>query len=146
MNKLKNLFWLLAFQSAFAQVPEYNPMKEMQSVEGYARITVQGTIRTFLFSKPGNGVRFYIDGAAMGFTTRDDPAFTQEVPPGKYLIEACMGLWKFDDRKGGCVNVNLNAEPNTLYNIYHEVYLPPSLGLFPNPPEQKILGVAEMKF
>lgn len=121
-------------------------MKEMQSVEGHARITVQGTIRTFLFTKPGNGVRFYIDGAPMGFTTREDPAFTQEVPPGKYLIEACLGLWKVDDRKGGCVTVNLNAEPNTLYNIYHEFYLPPSFGLFPSPPEQKILGITEMKF
>jgi hypothetical protein len=91
-------------------------------------------------------VRFYIDGAPMGFSTRDDPAFTQEVPEGTYLIEACLGLWKPEDRKGGCVTVNLKAEPNTLYNIYHEVYIPPQFGMFPSPVEQKILAVQEMKF
>lgn len=132
--------------NVFAQAPEYNPMKEMQTVEGYARITVQGSMRTWLSTRAGNGVHFYIDGASMGFTTRDEPAFTQEVPEGNYLIEACMGLWKPEDRKGGCVTVNLDAKPNTLYNIYHEVYLPPQLGMFPTPPEQKILGVQEVKF
>lgn len=146
MSKLFLLLGLLSWSCAFAQAPEYNPLKELQTVEGYARITVQGTMRTWLSTRPGNGVRFYIDGAPMGFSTRDDPAFTQEVPEGTYLIEACLGLWKPEDRKGGCVTVNLKAEPNTLYNIYHEVYIPPQFGMFPSPVEQKILAVQEMKF
>ena len=146
MKKLTFVGALFCCFSAFSQAPEYNPMKEMQTVEGYARITVQGTMRTWLSTRPGNGVRFFIDGAPMGFTTRDDPAFTQEVPEGKYLIEACMGFWEPNDRKGGCLTINLEAAPNTLYNIYHEAYLPPQFGLLPTPPTQKILGIQEVKF
>ncbi len=146
MRKIIPFLWIFVFKFAVAQTQGFNPLKEMQSVEGHARITVQGTNRTWLFTKPGNYVRFYIDGAPMGFTTRDEPAFTQEVPEGKYLIEACLGLWKADDRKGGCVTINLNAEQNTLYNIYHEVYIPPQIGLVINMPQQSILDVREIKF
>jgi len=149
MNK-KNLFYPLVFlfvnEISLAQSPEFNPLKEMQTVDGYARITVQGSMRTWLTKHQGNGVHFYINGAPMGFTTRNDPAFTQEVPEGKYLIEACMGLWKASDRKGGCININIDAQQNTLYSIYHEVYLPPQLGMYPTPAEQKILAVQEIKF
>lgn len=137
---------MLACVNAFAQAPEYNPMKEMQTVEGYARITVQGTMRTWLSTRPGNWIRFFINGEPMGFSTRDDPAFTQEVAEGSYLIEACRGLFSIDDKKGGCISVKIDAKPNTLYNIYHEVYLPPQFGMFPTPPEQKILGIQEIKF
>lgn len=146
MKKLGFIVLLFGCVSASAQSPEFNPMKEMQSVEGYARITIQGTLRTWAFTRPGNGVRFFINGEPMGFATRDDPAFTQEVPEGKYVIEACMGLWEPNDRKGGCLTVNLEAAPNTLYNIYHEVYLPPQLGMLPTPPTQTILGIQETKF
>jgi hypothetical protein len=137
---------LAACATLNAQTPEFNPLKEMQTVEGHARITVQGTMRTWLSTRPGNGVRFYLDGVPMGFTTRDDPAFTQEVAEGSYLLEACMGLLKVDDRKGGCISYKLNAEPNTLYSIQHEVYLPPQIGLFPTPPEQKFLSIQQVKF
>lgn len=136
----------LGIEYATAQSPEFNPLKEMQTVEGYARITVQGTTRTWLTKHQGNGVHFSINGAPMGFTTRNEPAFTQEVPEGKYLIEACMGFWKPDDRKGGCITANIDAQSNTLYSIHHEVYVPPQLGLLPTLPEQKILAIQEIKF
>jgi hypothetical protein len=103
----------------------FNPMKEMQTIPGDARITVSSHLKTIFQDRDGAMGTIYLDSLKMGNFTREDDAFTQEVPPGKHYLEVCQHLWySGDNTKTQCVQMEIEAQANTLYATVFRATLP----------------------
>ncbi len=96
----------------------------MQTIPNSAIITVSSHLKTIF--KIGMVLwELFILIQKNGAILKEEPAFTQEVQPGKHLLEVCQHMWyPGDDTKWQCVKMEIETEGNTLYSTTFRVTLP----------------------
>lgn len=126
MKRILTALVLLFSGLAFAEVNEgFNPMREMQTVPGYARITISSHLKTIFSDRDGAMGTIFLDSAKMGNFSKEDDAFTQEVPPGNHTLEVCQHFWyPGDDTKVQCVKMDIEAKADILYATVFRATLP----------------------
>ncbi len=126
IKRTLGLVILLSSISSYVEAEEgFHPFKEMQTIPNSARITVSSHFKTIFQDRDGAMGTIYLDSQKMGRFSKEEPAFTQEVQPGKHSLEVCQHMWyPGDDTKWQCVKMEINTESNTLYSTTFRATLP----------------------
>jgi len=114
--KIITFFSTLVFSgSLLAQIAEFNPMKELQTIPNAARITVS-VEKTGLFNFTRR-VAVFIDGNRVADGDSDNPA-TIEIEPGReFVLEACT-VSRIGDVLTACVFGGvMRPADNTWYKL-----------------------------
>ena len=126
IKRTLGLVILLSSISSYVEAEEgFHPFKEMQTVPNSARITISSHLKTIFQDRDGAMGTIYLDTQKMGQFSKEEPAFTQEVQPGKHLLEVCQHMWhQNDDTKWQCVKMEIDTQSNTLYSFTFRATMP----------------------